>query len=189
MRSRHLGRESTTTLRAESGLARFLISQGRLDEGRIHLAHVASGLTAQLPVDAPALQEVAVGQVQLDILEGRLDAAQARLSQHRQAPRTPQEHLNLMALEQQIAVKNADQGRIEKISLDGLTLAKKELGAASAETARWRLFHAQALQSVGKMHEAALVLAPALPVLRRQLASSAPELAKAKALSDKLGLN
>lgn len=188
MRARHLGRESATTLRAESGLARFLISQGRLDEGRIHLTHVASGLRAQLPADAPALLEVALGQVQLDVLEGRLDAAQAWLNQHRQAPWTPQERLILMDLEQQIAVRRGDQGLIEKISLEGLTLATKELGATSAETARWRLFRAQALHSIGKTHEAALVLAPAMPVLQKQLAASALELKQANALSNRLGL-
>ncbi len=189
MRSRHLGRESTTTLRAESGLARFLIGQGKLGEGRAHLAHATAGLSAQLPADAPALLEVAMGWAQLDVLDGRLDAAQAWLDQHQQDPWTPQERLILMGLDRQIAIQRGDRGRVEKISHAGLSLATKELGAASAETARWRLFCAQALQSAGKTREAVLVLAPAMPVLQGQLAASAPELKQAKALSAGLGLN
>lgn len=184
IRSRELGRDSTMAMRAEIGLAHFLIGEGRLSEARPLLAHAGEGLTRLLPASAPALGEVAMAHIDLHLQEGDTAAARALFDRTRPHAGPPQERLRWMEQDLRIARAEADHARLQRISVEGLALARHALGEASIETARWHLHRAKVLATQGQHAAAARLLAPVLPVIRTQLLETAAERLEAEQLAE-----
>lgn len=175
IRARALGRDAMMAMRAESGLANFLVHQGRLAEARPLLAHAGEGLSRALPDDAPAMREVMLTRIELHLRAGETATARALFDRVRPPSDAPQERLRWMEQDLRIARHEADAGKEDRISRDGLALARRALGADSIDTARWTLQRARVLEARGAADEAASVLAPMMPVITTQLLASSPE--------------
>ena len=147
IRVRQLGRDSMMAMRAEAGLANFLVRRGRLAEARPLLAHAAAGLSRRLPADAPAMKEVAQTRVELLLRGEEIAAARAMLDRAMPAGGSPHERLRWMELDLRIARAEADAGRAERISGEGMALAYRALGEGHIETARWHLHRAKVLEA------------------------------------------
>lgn len=183
IRIRALGRDSTMAMRAENNLARFLIREGRLAEARPLLTHAGEGLTRLLPAHAPALGEVAMARTDLHLHEGDVAAARVLFDRTRPHAGPLQQQLRWMELDLRIARAEADHARIQRISGEGLALARHALGDDGIDTARWYLHRAQVLDAQGEHAAAARLLAPVVPVIRNQLLETAEERLEAERLA------
>lgn len=183
IRIRELGRDSTMAMRAENNLAHFLVGEGRLAEARPLLAHAGEGLTRLLPAYAPALGEVAMARIALHLHEGDSAAARALFDRTRPHGGPPPQRLRWMEQDLRIAHAEADHARLQRISAEGLALARQALGDTGIETARWHLHRAKVLDARGEHAAAAHLLAPVMPAIRTQLLASAPERREAEKLA------
>lgn len=182
IRRRRVGPEAPIALRAESGYASFLLEQGRAEEARPLLAHADAGLARQLPAEAPARLEATMARVRLHIVDGEAAQARALFDRMRPPSPSPRDALWLMEIEHRVARGEADAAQVDRVTREGLAMARATLGDQHIDTARWRLRRARALHDAGASLAAMPMLAAALPVLEAQLAAAAAECREARSL-------
>ncbi|MEO6517645.1 MAG: protein kinase [Pseudoxanthomonas sp.] len=175
IRTQQLGRDSPTSMRAESGLGLLLLHQGRVEDAGGLLRHADEGLAAALPVDAPGRIEARLNWIEWLVRTDQTRQAAAMLDAL-SLPVPNRFELRVLQARATLAAHRGEDGPALRLRRGALELARKDYGAAGAEAASCRLALAETLLKQGYAAPALAELHKAGPVLRKLQLAGSPDL-------------
>jgi len=181
IRRDQLGAQAPVTMRAESGLGRLLMRQGRMEAAGNHLKHADLGMAAALPADAPGRQEVRLYRIAWHVRQNELEQANALLEPIG-AQATPMLSLQLLQVRADLAARRGDGKSALALRDAALGLSISVYGQDKMETLQNRIALAETQLQFGHAGKALAELDKVAPVLSRMQVDGSPDRRKVEGL-------
>ena len=181
IRRTQLGADAPVAMRAEVGLGRILMREGRMEEARPLLMHADAGMSAMLPVDAPGRQEARWVRASWHVRNNELDEAERLLAGESTRLSNEGQQL-LLSLRGDLAQRRGQESDALALRRNVLALARSVHGDENTVTALRRIELAETLLQFGYADMAQEELRVAGPVLQRLQLETSPDRRKVEGL-------